>query len=178
MIRFRWVDCQIKTLIRCGNSRAVHKALQRLPKDLKETYVQAIENIMQSAHEADARHLLMWLTFAFEPLCIGQVSKILDVDVELQEIYPSDRKAFKLELIIDSNLVTVDAKNIVQLAHASVKEFLMEEQNWEQSIRVFKINELLAHATIAKVCIIYLLSRENVLPEQDTVSLRPYDRGV
>lgn len=165
IIRFHWVDCQIRTLIlQCGSSNAVHKALQKLPQDLKETYVQAIENTMQSVHAVDARHLLMWLAFAFEPLSREQVSQILNVDIEQQEIYPSDQTAFKLELIIDSNLVTVDVNNIVQLAHASVKEFLAEEQNWKHSSSLLEINELQAHATLGKVCIIYLLRSINLHP--------------
>lgn len=128
--------------------------------------MQAIENMMQSAHAPDAHHLLMWLTFAFEPLSTEQCCEILDVDVEQQNIYPSDQEDFKLDLIIDSNLVTVDANNIVQLAHASVKEFLLEGKNWGKGIRLFQIDELLAHATLGKVCIIYLLSRDNSIGDK------------
>lgn len=128
IIRFRWVDCQVKTLIKCGTPKSVILALQQLPNDLRETYTRAIQDAKQNANAADAHHLLMWLTFAFEPLNTKQVSDFLAIDLTNRQHYPNDEMCLKVELVIDSNLVTVDAENIVQLAHTSVKEFLIMQK--------------------------------------------------
>ncbi|KAF9063248.1 hypothetical protein BDP27DRAFT_1427055 [Rhodocollybia butyracea] len=44
--QFRWVDCQLNILQKCGTPRSIRKALQNLPKDLEETYTMALEKSM------------------------------------------------------------------------------------------------------------------------------------
>ncbi|KAJ3831854.1 hypothetical protein F5878DRAFT_635884 [Lentinula raphanica] len=67
-----------------------------------------------------------------------------------------------IEEIVDTTLITIDNKNIVQLAHASVKEFLLKNQNDLHTRILFDLNAQLAHNTIAQMCLIYLLNENDI----------------
>ncbi|KAF9065839.1 ankyrin repeat-containing domain protein [Rhodocollybia butyracea] len=158
--RFRWVDCQVTVLQRCKTPKAIREALKKLPKTLEETYTVAIKRISESEHVDDAGQLLRWLTYAFEPLSIQQVTEILAVDMDEQIFNP---EAWSLELetgvydILDSTLIVVNVDSIVQLAHSSVKEFLLASQGQPHLVGQIEINEQLAHSIICETCLIYLL---------------------
>ncbi|KIK54248.1 hypothetical protein GYMLUDRAFT_916418 [Collybiopsis luxurians FD-317 M1] len=157
--QFRWVDCQLRTLKICGSPRVVRKALRNLPKDLIETYSQAMLRTWErEENREDAHHLLLWLTYAFEPLTVRKIADIMTIDLENNCV---DGKAGEMEVkihsIIDSTLVAIDIHSNVQLAHASVKEFIIHKHYSSQTVGLFSINELLAHEKIAQACIIYLM---------------------
>ncbi|KAF9062678.1 ankyrin repeat-containing domain protein, partial [Rhodocollybia butyracea] len=126
---FRWVDCQVTVLQRCKTPKALREAMKKLPKTLEETYTLAIERMREGEHVHDAEKLLMWLTYAFNPLSIAQVTDILAVDLEAQTFDP-EMRSLELENgvyeILDSTLITVDMRKVVKLAHNSVKEFLTQ----------------------------------------------------
>ncbi|KAF9061011.1 ankyrin repeat-containing domain protein [Rhodocollybia butyracea] len=152
--QFRWVDCQLKNLQKCGSPSSTRKALQKLPRDLEETYTEALEKAYESDDAENAHHILLWLTYAFEPLNIGQISTMLAVDLERENVEEEGQMDFKLHLILDSNLVTVDQNRTVLFAHASVKEFLMKSRN---ITTLFQINAVIAHEKLAQACLIYLM---------------------
>ncbi|KAF9059864.1 ankyrin repeat-containing domain protein [Rhodocollybia butyracea] len=135
-------------------------ALKKLPRTLKETYTVAITRMIESEHVHDAGKLLMWLAYAFEPLSIEQVTDILAVDLEAQKFNP-ELRSLEIENgtydILDSTLITVSVKKIVQLAHNSVKEFLTQSYSQNHFSELIVINEHLAHATICQTCLVYLL---------------------
>ncbi|KAE9386077.1 hypothetical protein BT96DRAFT_928474, partial [Gymnopus androsaceus JB14] len=159
--QFRWVDCQFKVLKRCATPKVVWRTLEKLPHDLEETYAQAVKKSMESEHNEDAHNLLLWLTYAFEPLSLNQVADILSIDLDEQVVDQRDLMDFKLHLVIDSNLVAIDTNNVVQLAHYSVKEFLIKSSKYTQTLGLFEINEQLAHHNISQACIIYILQLKN-----------------
>ncbi|KAJ3817594.1 hypothetical protein F5880DRAFT_1734805, partial [Lentinula raphanica] len=134
------------------------QALAQLPSDLKETYICAIAKCKKNEfYSEDVHRLLQWLLYSFEPLHMDQVTVILDLDFNSPIVDPNPFILGGLHRIVNTTLVTVDAQNIVQFAHASVKEFLLESQNDGQVKELFDINAQLAHNTIAHMCLIYLL---------------------
>jgi hypothetical protein len=138
--------------------------LQRLPKSLEETYTVVIERMSGSEHVEDANQLLRWLTYAFEPLSIAQMTDILAVDLNVQT-FDSDARSLELEAgiyeILDSTLITVNVKSIVELAHTSVKEFLLKMQDLKQYSGLIEINDGLGHSTLCQMCLVYLLQFES-----------------
>ncbi|KAE9394234.1 hypothetical protein BT96DRAFT_196552 [Gymnopus androsaceus JB14] len=146
--QFRWVDCQLKALASCASAKIARKALKDLPEDLEQTYIKAIKWTWESRNREDAHHVLLWLTYAFKPLTVREVGDILAIDFERNCVDSSNEMEVQINLIIDSTLVSVDMNSNVQLAHASVKEFMINQQNSAQTVRLFKINELLAHEKI------------------------------
>ncbi|KAJ3817362.1 ankyrin repeat-containing domain protein, partial [Lentinula raphanica] len=156
---FRYIDCQLQILKRSANAMKVHKVLAELPSSLKETYFNAIEQIINSSYSEEAHYLLLWLLYSFEPLNMSQVAIILSIDLNSRKVESDAKMLIGLEEIINTTLVTVDKENIVQLSHASVKEFLLESNRSFQEKKLIIINAELGHDIIAQMCLIYLLNQ-------------------
>ncbi|KAJ3833395.1 ankyrin repeat-containing domain protein [Lentinula raphanica] len=155
---FFYIECQLHSLNEYPSSTVALQALAQLPSDLKETYICAIAKCKKNEfYSEDVHRLLQWLLYSFEPLHMDQVTVILDLDFNSPIVDPNPFILGGLHRIVNTTLVTVDAQNIVQFAHASVKEFLLESQNDGQVKELFDINAQLAHNTIAHMCLIYLL---------------------
>ncbi|KIK55229.1 hypothetical protein GYMLUDRAFT_878838 [Collybiopsis luxurians FD-317 M1] len=156
--QFRWVDCQLRALEDCGGiPGAVRDALVDLPEDLEQTYNQAIDRTFRKKGTKQyAHHLLLWLLYSLEPLDVEMVEEILTIDLKNNRVEKDNKISVQIHAIIDSTLVAVAANSNVQLAHASVKEFLIVQYSLSHTARVFPINEVLAHEKIAQTCIIYV----------------------
>ena len=155
-----------------GTRKAIRKALQHLPSTLEETYQQILQNIDKD-HQEEAKCILQWITYSYEPLTLKMAQEILAIEVDGQEFVPENRTPsleHHLHKIIDSTLVIIteigpfwNRSNQVQLAHPSVKEFLISARMASTSLRYLMMNENLVHDFIAQSCIIYLLhcAKEN-----------------
>ncbi|KAJ3875512.1 ectomycorrhiza-induced ankyrin-domain/NACHT-domain-containing protein [Lentinula edodes] len=157
---FRWVECQLGEVQKCTTIPSVMVALGKLPRNLEEIYQQALERCQDQRNAEEAQRLLLWLLYAYKPLTKEQFSEILAIDLGEQVFYPS--MEFQVELVIDTTLVTVGQDNIVQLAHASVKEYLISYSLQKQTQDLFKLNEQLAHDIITQTTIIYLMQKEDI----------------
>ncbi|KAJ3769791.1 ankyrin repeat-containing domain protein [Lentinula raphanica] len=161
---FRYIDCQLQILKSSANARRIHKALNKLPSNLEETYSEAIKRCENSDYSDEAENILSWILYAFEPLYMRQVATILSIDLEAKAVELDEKMLVGLEEIIDTTLVTVDNRDIVQLAHASVKDFLLDSHNNSQTSRLLNINAKLAHNIIGQMCLICLLSQREYKP--------------
>ncbi|KAJ3767408.1 ankyrin repeat-containing domain protein [Lentinula raphanica] len=166
---FRYIDCQLQILKSSANARKIRKALNKLPSDLEETYSEAIKRCENSDYSDEAENILSWILYAFEPLYMRQVATILSIDLEAKEVELDEKMLVGLEEIIDTTLVTVDNRDIVQLAHASVKDFLLDSHNNSQTSRLLNINAKLAHNIIGQMCLICLLSQKEYKPIWENV---------
>ncbi|KAJ4474100.1 ankyrin repeat-containing domain protein [Lentinula edodes] len=171
---FYWINCQINVLKECAKPISVRKALQNLPPDLKQTYVQAIKKCQQGPNSTDAHNLLLWLLYTFEPLSQKQIMAMLLINMERQQVEPNYQMNIKLDKIIDSTLVSINSNGIVQLAHASVKEFLLHKYIDAQTKNLFEMNELIGHSIIAQMCITYLLQWKSTILHSDDFPLEQY----
>ncbi|KAJ3756024.1 ankyrin repeat-containing domain protein [Lentinula raphanica] len=180
---FRYIDCQLQILKSSANARRIHKALNKLPSNLEETYSEAIKRCENSDYSDEAENILSWILYAFEPLYMRQIATILSIDLEAKEVELDEKMLVGLEEIIDTTLVTVDNRDIVQLAHASVKDFLLDSHNNSQTSRLLNINAKLAHNIISQMCLICLLSQREYKPiwgdlkwvtSQDIVTFEQY----
>ncbi|KAJ3885553.1 hypothetical protein GG344DRAFT_70436 [Lentinula edodes] len=132
----------------------------KLPNDLKETYANTLQKCQNVENADEAQKLLLWLLYAFEPLTKEKFREIVAVDLEEQVIYSA--MEFQVERAVDSTFVTVGQDNIVQLAHASVKEYLIFYSLQKERQDLFQLNEKLAHDIMTQTTIIYLLQKENI----------------
>ncbi|KAJ3755589.1 ankyrin repeat-containing domain protein [Lentinula raphanica] len=156
---FRYIDCQVQILKESANARRVHEAMTRLPSSLKETYIEAIKKCEDSFYSEEAHYLLLWLLYSFKPLYMSQVAIILSIDLKSREVDSDAEMLIGLEKIIDTTLVTVDDEDIVQLAHASVKDFLLESNSNIHTSKLLNLNAQLGHNIIAQMCLLYLLQQ-------------------
>ncbi|KAJ3755928.1 hypothetical protein EV360DRAFT_72446 [Lentinula raphanica] len=148
---FRYIDCQLQILKDSASARRIRKALNKLPSNLEETYSEAIERCEKSDYSDEAQYILSWVLYAFEPLHMRQVATILSIDLQSKEVELDAKMLVGLEKIIDTTLVTVDNRDIVQLPHASVKDFLQDSHNNSQTRRLLNINAQLAHNIIGQI---------------------------
>ncbi|KAJ3885655.1 hypothetical protein GG344DRAFT_58855, partial [Lentinula edodes] len=158
---FHWVDCQLRGVLKCTTRQSVKRVLGKLPQDLQETYKKALERCREAENAEEAQHLLLWLLYAYEPLTTEQISEILAVDLR-EQVIDNPYMEVQVEMVIDSTLVTVGQDNIVQLAHASVKEYLISYSQETQTKNLFELNEHLAHDILTRTTIIYLMQKEYV----------------
>lgn len=171
--RFRWVACQIEVLEGCLNYPDVRTALDSLPDSLEETYSRILNGIPDS-HKPTAFRILQFLTYSERPLSIDEAVDAIAVDVDRNPHFCSkNRMPNPLEITrYCSSLVVVVSENNtedqsdgyaeLQLAHLSVKEFITSTRSDNDLGKVFR--DTAASASIARVCIAYLLHVENELP--------------
>ncbi|RYP68914.1 hypothetical protein DL771_006403 [Monosporascus sp. 5C6A] len=162
---FRWVTCQLDALKNCLNYPTLQKALKALPKTLDKTYARILCNI-PSDHLPYTIRILQLLTFSERPL---RVEEAVDaVAVELTETprfnirnrmpVPEEISRYCSSLVAvvkRADSVTDNSITEIQLSHFSVKEWLVSDQletNLSEHLK-----ETAARATMAEVCLAYLL---------------------
>ncbi|KAL9100692.1 MAG: hypothetical protein Q9163_003956 [Psora crenata] len=161
------------------------KALASLPKTLDDTYTRILCNIDDSSSQ-DAFKILQWLTFSARPLRLEEISEVIAIDADDSTRYNTtkifnDRREILticpslISLVeespgnADENIDNEDtdgkaAKQVVQLAHLSVKEFLISGSIRHSPAKDYSIQEISANTLIAKDCIAYLLEFDEVDP--------------
>ena len=171
--RFRWVECQIKSLQACPCSEYhLEHLLNSLPRSLDETYERMLCSIDDFLIE-DARRILTLLCFTPRALTVQEL-----IDAIAVEINDSPRLNYKRRLqdfhsireicggFIESGPTTDHTNEIyhkeeltqsVRIAHFSVQEYLVSERIRNQEAAKFSLTSVTAHGEIAKICLIYLL---------------------
>ncbi|KAJ3804424.1 ankyrin repeat-containing domain protein [Lentinula aff. lateritia] len=161
---FRWVDCQMMELQKCTRNKDVKEVLKTLPATLTETYNQVLGRLTEK-EKKDAQNLLLWLLYAFEPLTRGKANEIWKIDL-LEQKFDPDEMDLLVE-VIPSTFVTVGQDDIIQLAHASVKEYLISYPQSKEISHSLLFNEHLAHDIMTQTTIIYLMQYEKASFEKE-----------
>ncbi|KAK1984922.1 LOW QUALITY PROTEIN: pfs domain-containing protein [Colletotrichum cereale] len=168
---FRWVSCQLDALEKCPDPLSLRQTLQSLPRTLDETYSRVLSTIPPQ-FEQNAKRLLQFLTFSERPLRIEEAVDVITVVTTNKPRFNTKNRMPQPEeiSIYCSSLVAVvtraskNGENEVkelQLAHFSVKEYLISDRLEQNISGAFK--ELLARASIAEVCLSYLLDLDHCL---------------
>ncbi|KAH8834358.1 ankyrin repeat-containing domain protein [Flagelloscypha sp. PMI_526] len=174
--QFRMVACQVDILMQAKTTDMLVKSLHSLPTTLGKTY----EYILNQIHEGlrcSARILFAFLSFASNPISVMELSALVAVDFCDQN--DSDQPPVFQEgnlfrdpldlLDLGSSLLlytTEFFKNgSLQLAHASVKEFLLaDSRKW------FALQEGPAHNLIASACLAILLHFQGLMRKAGDLS--------
>ncbi len=165
--RFRWVSCQLDCLANCYELNAVRDALATLPETLDATYTKVLENLQRPCKKVTYR-LLQFLAYSERPLRIEEAVDALAVDFDTIPRFdeksripdPGEISKFCSTLIVvvtrEQFLESGEGESLteVQLAHASVKEYLTSRLE-TQFNGVF--GETVARGAIAETCLAYLL---------------------
>ncbi|KAF8344777.1 ankyrin repeat-containing domain protein [Amanita rubescens] len=167
---FRWVACQLDELKKCTKRRkTLDYILESLPATLEGTYDQILSRI-PPADASGAAKLLLWLAFANQPLHIDYLGVIVEFDMDKRDFDPDGRLSSSEDVLkICSSLVTRMSDNTVQLAHASVKTYVVEKKRTIQSNII--MDPSIGDKFMGQCCLSYLLhTRENLL-EKDSPSI-------
>ncbi|KAF1964419.1 hypothetical protein BU23DRAFT_585581 [Bimuria novae-zelandiae CBS 107.79] len=161
-------------LAKCRNRATLRKALATLPPTLDQTY----ERILSAISEANSKYairILRWLTFSARPLSVNKIAEVVAIDTKRDPAFDRDEV---LEdpldaLHICSSLVTITVNNehddykledvsreIVTLAHYSVKEYLISDRIWTREAAKYGMRDNVCHDAIVRSCLGYLLQFE------------------
>jgi hypothetical protein len=175
--RFRWAACQLDVLEQCLDHRSLRKALASLPETLDETYGRIISSIPDT-QKPYAIRILQFLTYSERPLRIEEAVDAIAVETEEDPYFDiKDRlpDPWEISCYCSSLVVVVSAKEHsynkddkpveLQLAHFSVKEYLTSNRLNNDIAQKFQ--EVVAKASIATVCLAYLLHLDLDLPTKE-----------
>ena len=175
--RFRWVFCQLESIRQCIQLKALRKTLSDLPKTLDETYNRILRDLVSAQQLENAVKVLQWLCFSHRPMRLTEIVEILAIETGDQGGFdPEERLPDPMDIMVvcsslisfnqresdkhfDINFVPMigrseDADMIqLQLAHFSVKEFLLSDRCAFSS----HFRSQICHSVVAESCLRYLL---------------------
>jgi hypothetical protein len=172
MNRFRWIALQLDSVARCHSLNTVRHALSSLPRSLEETYRRIMDSIAEE-EVPHVRRILQWLCFLKRPLRIEEIALVYQISDKTQTSFETDNELFHLEDSMDicrgllsssllhtrgdrygewRHLPPSTTLRIVQLAHFSVKEYLLSSCS-----ATWTLDEELSHVVILKNAITYYL---------------------
>jgi ankyrin repeat protein len=111
------------------NAKEMMEAAKSMPPDAKSIYSRTMDQInCQSSNQANqANRILIWLTFACRNLTPQELVEALAVEDNTGSLDPLNKSSPTTLARICRGLVIVDEKNnIVQLAHRTVQDFLLD----------------------------------------------------
>ncbi|KAL2833717.1 hypothetical protein BDW59DRAFT_179437 [Aspergillus cavernicola] len=150
--RFRWADLQIKRLAECLTDEQIEEALHTIPESLEETYRQVLDRVHEKQHDI-VRSILILMCFSAVPL-----------DTKTVAATASLRAPDLVVKICTTSLVTVNAEDMIKLAHFSVKEFLViqnaESPHWS------RFSAIKGHTVLARKTVDALLAQTEILTEE------------
>ncbi|KAI3327718.1 hypothetical protein HD806DRAFT_531057 [Xylariaceae sp. AK1471] len=164
---FLWVAFQVQEICSQHCDEDVKKAIENLPKDIRETFSRATRRIISRGQEKPAQQVFRWIAGAKRPLNLDEMGEALAIKVGQQYSRPerhyNDLRSVTLWC---ENLVRVDEElHIVQFAHRAVLQFLLEESPNSQFH--FTLEEV--DHDIGEICVTYL----NFNDFKTTVAQRP-----
>lgn len=175
-LRFRWAFCQLDILKRLNTIPDIRKALGELPRTLDETYERILCSIPLENHSIAYRTLQL-LAFDLGIRHLGALLDALAVDVERCTFSRDDRILDRDALLeVCTCLITITPekdrpadKNYfrVQLAHYTVKEYLVSNRIGRGSATTFQMSEESVFPFAARCFITYMLHEDyHRLPDQ------------
>ncbi|KAJ7511648.1 ankyrin repeat-containing domain protein [Mycena galericulata] len=164
---FRLVALQLDQLRRCHYESDVGPALLTMPSTMDKIYNRILEKIQSDQPMlAMVNRTLNWLIFSVWPVTLKEVIDALAVNFNESPLRFNPKKRFMKPLqLLDAcaGLVsqnTKDGTTILQLAHASVKEYLTDAKRSSRALQA-EISDHTGHYMIARTCIAYLCSFDN-----------------
>ena len=153
---FAWVTCQLDLMSHCLSPSALERALSTLPRTLDETYERILLRIPEEHHQA-AFLALQFLAFSTRPVGVDCLAEVVAVQPGCSSWDKVDRLFDPRDILtICASLVTIQENHSVQLAHYSVKEYLLSPRILGGPAQKFYLDFATAHKEIALLCIDYI----------------------
>jgi hypothetical protein len=122
---FLWVSLVLKELRKDITSEAIKARLRTLPHGLYGIYQRLLDEIPQSSHK-HAKQILIWVTFAKQPLNIKGLATALSFASDLRQSAHEFEQTLKDFIRVCSSLVH-EQHGIINLVHQSAKDFMLQE---------------------------------------------------
>ncbi|KAJ6474973.1 hypothetical protein C8R45DRAFT_873987, partial [Mycena sanguinolenta] len=163
---FRLVALQLDQLRSCLHESDIAPALSRMPHTMNNIYDRILKNIQSDVMLEVVKQTLNWLLFSMEPMTLKQINDALAVDfTESPPRFDPKKRLTTPSKLLDACAGLVSAKEkqgdiILQLPHASVKEYLTDSQRSSHALQAEIFTDT-GHHMIARTCIAYLCSFDN-----------------
>jgi hypothetical protein len=157
---FRWVQCQIDQISPLRTIRAIRKSLSDLPDGLDDTYERILMGVPR--HHIDVvRKILQWLSFATFPLELLELHDAIAIDPELDFLDEESQLSSPQDIFdLCGSLTMVTSTGTIQLAHSSVKEYLLSDKIKNSTAADFALDPKGSMIDIARYCLAYLSFKE------------------
>jgi ankyrin repeat protein len=165
----------------------VRATLRSLPKTLDETYDRILVGISETDRAYTFR-ALQWLAFSARPVSIAEAAEamIVDLDCALPHVDrdralrdPHDLLDICASLVrlssVDNKYNLREPNEVLELAHFSVKEYLVSSRVLDGPAAGFGLQERVAHRSLAECCLAYLLTFDCPMSNSD-LSAHPLAR--
>lgn len=168
-VRFLLAQLHMDSLAKKLNRREVRAALGGLPKELDETYDQAMLRIQHQdeGQSALAHRVLYWISYSLRPLTVDELRHALAVEPGDDDLDEDGLYETELMVSVCAGLVTVDEEsNQIRLVHYTT-------QSYFERIRTARFPE--APSTIADICLTYLMFSpfaERYCPSKEELTTR------
>ncbi|KAI1027707.1 hypothetical protein LB504_011728, partial [Fusarium proliferatum] len=177
---FRWVALQLERLKDCINKEEVNMILQTLPMSLQETYYQVL-NELTSTRRRYVIRILQFLAYSDIPLELEAAVDALAINLTApsgSRFIMKERMPLPAEISsLCSTLFAAvsgtsgpilgtryDMGSVLQLAHSSVKEFIIScPRNEFDGL----LTEPTSRLTITEICLVYFLEMDYFLPDEE-----------
>jgi hypothetical protein len=107
----------------------VKDTLQSMPETLHDVYAAVLERIReQSSNRSNlTMRILMWLSYSVRSLTVPELQHAVAIDAEASTLNPERVPPARFIEDVCMDLVTIDKeRNIVLLAHSSLKHYLVQ----------------------------------------------------
>ena len=157
---FRWVQCQIDQILPLRTIRAIRKAMEDLPSGLDNTYERILAQVPR--HHIDiVRKVLQWLCFALFPMTLAEMHDAVAIEPDLDFLDEECQLSSPQDILdLCNSLTTVTSAGNIQLAHASVKDYLLSDKIKTSSAADFALDPKETIIDLARYCLAYLSFRE------------------
>lgn len=156
---FRWVQCQIDALSRLRTDRDIRQALTKLPHTLYGAYERILEQIEETDRPV-ARRALLWLAYGPRAMTLSELAEAVVIDEDTEHKDPEAAWYPRDLLKVIGSLARYSAeKEVIELAHHSVKEFL-ETAPLPPALTAFHLERSAGRAELARTMLTYLLMRD------------------
>ncbi|RYC89265.1 hypothetical protein BFJ63_vAg7867 [Fusarium oxysporum f. sp. narcissi] len=177
---FRWVALQLERLKDCINKEEVKTTLDTLPTTLQETYYRVI-NELNSTRRKYVLRILQFLAYSNLPMELEAAVDALAIDLTAP---PGSRFIMKERMPLPAEIASLcstlfvavsrtsgpmlgrwyDSTSVLQLAHSSVKEFILSCPRTELDGLLTKST---ARLTITEICLVYFLEMNYSLSHEE-----------
>ncbi|MCJ1313135.1 hypothetical protein MMC25_006812 [Agyrium rufum] len=155
--RFRWVACQLDVLGSCLSPSVLDRTLKSLPRTLDETYERILLKVPEE-YQQQAFSALQFLAFSLRPVSLDCIAEVIAFPPGCRDVDDMDRLFDSHDVLaICPSLITIQQNgNIAQLAHYSVKEWLMSPRTCRGPVKAFHLDFAKAHTELTNLCVDYV----------------------
>ncbi|KAF9056902.1 hypothetical protein BDP27DRAFT_1433254 [Rhodocollybia butyracea] len=157
---FRWVQCQLDSLVYCRTAGAVKEALANLPKTLYETYEHILYSIdAKGPTEArTARQILQWIIGStVRPLTLTEINSALQIEIGQPKLNEDFCLFDEEEILSICKSLVMCNSGVVSLSHFTVKEFLVQARLADLNLGHYAMVNSVVHHDLSLHCLTYLL---------------------